>query len=256
MPPGPRGALSNLVWLETGLEEFLEPQENFQLFYYSFDPTTRDLYHGVPGHLSRATPGEASVHVGPARGPFPTDAVVVFSPLLRESESSVPSGVEVPAAGATAPEASNRLSQALLPVFRNAFSGAAEEVFEDGVESSLSRVLGALIRAFGESAVTALKEVLQRDAVSIESSVEAIRQLGRIVDPESHGARLLALLQFLDSPDPRVRDAASVGLAALDDPAAIRALRNAINREASPMLRGNIQLLLDQLEETQRWRVS
>ena len=68
-------------------------------------------------------------------------------------------------------------------------------------------------------------------------------------------SRLTVLTSSLKSPDPRLRDAASIGLAALDDPAAIEDLRDAIDQGAFPQLRQNLTLTLDQLQATQ-WPTS
>ena len=73
--------------------------------------------------------------------------------------------------------------------------------------------------------------------------------------PRTRRSRLAVLTSSLKSPDPRLRDAASIGLAALDDPAAIEDLRDAVDREAVPQLRHNLTLALDQLQAAQ-WPTS
>ena len=73
--------------------------------------------------------------------------------------------------------------------------------------------------------------------------------------PRTRRSRLTVLTSSLKSPDTRPRDAASIGLAALDDPAAIEDLRDAIDRGAFPQLRHTLTLALDQLQAAQ-WLTS
>jgi hypothetical protein len=124
-----------------------------------------------------------------------------------------------------------RLQSTLFKKLKAAFAEAAEEVFVDGMESAFSRRLRAIIRTHGDAAVHATERVMQLEGTSAEVASEAIRQIGSIVDPESHQSRLAVLLRCLGSPDPRLRDAASIGIAALGDPAAIEDVRKAIMRE-------------------------
>ena len=127
---------------------------------------------------------------------------------------------------------------------------ASEEVFVDGMESVLSEGLSMLIETYGDIAVSAVEHVLGLYYDRAEIVGESLRQLGQIEDPQTHRSRLTALVAHLDSSDPRVRDAANLGLAALDDPKAIKALKYALERESSPQLRSNLELVLVQLQST------
>ena len=132
------------------------------------------------------------------------------------------------------------------------FTSAADEVFVDGMDSLFSRKLLSAIRTYGDMTIRAIDRVMQFERANVEVAGEALRQVGSIADPRTHHSRLTLLLRHLESPDPRIRDAASTGIAALDDPAAIPAIRKAFKQEPSPQLRRNLQLVLDQLLATQQ----
>jgi hypothetical protein len=61
---------------------------------------------------------------------------------------------------------------------------------------------------------------------------------------------LWLLEKCLESSSIFVRDGAILGIASLDDPFAISAVRKAIEKEACEGLRQNMQAVLQQLEET------
>ncbi len=140
----------------------------------------------------------------------------------------------------------------LVSYLENVFADAAEETFEAGFESDFSRKLRAVVMACGDQAIDALSEVMRSDGTDIDAKAEALHELGLIADRFSHRSRLEMLIRYLASPDARLRDSASVAVAAMDDPAAIQAVRRAIAQEPSPMLRQDLSLVLGQLEETQR----
>ena len=144
----------------------------------------------------------------------------------------------------------------VITAVNETFSEAVEEVFVDGMESVFSRNLHTVIRSHRDMAIDAIDRVLRFDQPSAEVAGEALRQVGFVDDPPSHQRRLALILDHLDSSDPRIRDAASVGITALDDPVAIPRLREALLRENLPRLRRNLQLVLDQLKATRQWPAS
>ncbi len=180
--------------------------------------------------------------------------------LLPQADSLTAGGVyhvKPPTEAATGLDPSNaRLEAYLVRRLKTTFVEAVDEVFADGMESTFSRKLHAVVRTYGDVAISAINRLMQFERVNAEVAAEALRQIGSTVDPRSLRSRLTLLLYKLESPDPRIRDAASLGIAALDDPAAIGAIRRAIGRERSAVLRRNLQLVLDQLQATQRWRAS
>ena len=127
---------------------------------------------------------------------------------------------------------------------------AADQVFSDGMETDFSRHLTQTIQNHGEIAVRAIDAVISSGGASVEVAGEILRQIGSMEDQRTHELRLKILLDNLQDPDARIRDAASLGVAALDDPAAIGAIQNALERESSPPLRRNLELVRDQLQAT------
>jgi len=136
------------------------------------------------------------------------------------------------------------------------FDLAREERFEDGMESAFSRGLATLLDAHGTASIAAIELGLRSSCVGGEVAQEALRWLGAVGHNESHTYRLSILKHFLKSPFAPLRDAAGLGLAALDDPQILPSLREAIQNETYEPLRQNLQLVANQLEETQQCRSS
>ncbi len=132
---------------------------------------------------------------------------------------------------------------------------AADEVFSDGMESVFSQRISLAVENYGNIAVRAIDRLINFDRTNVEAVGEILRQMGSMEDLRTHRSRLTILMSNLQSPDPRIRDAASLGLAALDDPAAIDAVRRTLDQESSFQLRRNLRLVMDQLQST-RWQVS
>ena len=74
--------------------------------------------------------------------------------------------------------------------------------------------------------------------------------LGRMNDSITRNRRLWILESGLFSSSARIRDAAGLGLASLDDPHAIPYVRKAIDEERCDELREDLQQILEQLQET------
>ena len=72
--------------------------------------------------------------------------------------------------------------------------------------------------------------------------------MGLLYDPATHGSRLRVLADSLALSDPRMRDAAGLGLSFLDDVSALPKLRAAFDVEKNTWLRRNLNLVIDQLE--------
>ena len=147
------------------------------------------------------------------------------------------------------------LEEQLLGYFIKLVREAADEVFFDGMESVFSQHMNSAIGEYGDAAVHAIQRLLSSRKADAETAGEILRQMGSIGDPPTHRSRLNILTDQLKSPDPRIRDAASLGLAALDDPTAIGEVQKALASESSSRLRGNLRLVLDQLQLTQ-WQGS
>ena len=125
-----------------------------------------------------------------------------------------------------------------------------EELFVDGMDSSLAREVVSAIEAFGNAAVDAVRKIMDSGRTNVEIVGELLRQLGYMEDIWSHRARRDVLASKLESPDPRIRDAASVGISALDDPSLLESVTRAFGRETSILVKENLKLVMDQLQET------
>jgi len=134
------------------------------------------------------------------------------------------------------------------------FNKEWEEVFEDGFESEFTNALRSIILEHGEPAVDALMAIVFYDRVNKELASEALELLGRTNDKPSYQRRLWLLESALFSNSARIRDAASLGLASIDNPHAIPYIRRAIEEERSDELREDLEQVLEQLQETQRCR--
>lgn len=133
-----------------------------------------------------------------------------------------------------------------------AFMLAADEVFESGIESEFSRTLDSLLRTRGNAGVEALEALLFSSMANAEVAGEFLKWLGSVDHGESKQHRRKLLERALDSPSARIRYGAALGLAAMDDPASLVALHSVIERESHRRLQQYFQLVIDQLEATQR----
>lgn len=226
-----------------------------RIAYYRVDPSARSFYLRLPaghGRAKWADVAETEAFFSRINVLLPRRVVRVKPPLVG-SESMLPDQAHPLAEGATGVDVSNSLLEAYLLDRLNAtFVEAVDEVFADGMESAFSRKVLSIIRTHGDVAIRAIDRVIQSERANVEIAGEVLRQAGSIADLRTHHSRLTLLLRKLESPDPRIRDAASIGIAALDDPAAIGSIRRAVERERSPLLRRNLQLVLDQLQATQQ----
>lgn len=135
-----------------------------------------------------------------------------------------------------------------MDILRKLFHDASDEVFEDGMDSYFSANLNRIVQTHGVAAIDALERVIRMDDVNVESIEEALRQVGRMDDGRTHRCRLLLLEHALESPNTCIRDAASIGIEAMNDTAAIESLQRAIDNERHKQLRQNLKDLLAQLQ--------
>ena len=137
----------------------------------------------------------------------------------------------------------------LADTLRRLFRSVDYEVFEDGMDSDFSNSLIHIIRTHGIVAVGALEEIIYTDGVNPEVAAEALVWVGRMDDEQTHRARLSLMEGALESSNVCIRDGASLGIGAMDDPAAMGSLRNAIGRERCGLLRQNLEATLEQLKD-------
>jgi hypothetical protein len=134
--------------------------------------------------------------------------------------------------------------------FSEAVALAAEEWFEDGVESRFSRALSSLLHAYAEGAVAAVEAFVDSPGTNVDVAVEAAKWLGGVDHAATKLYRRTLLEKMLNSPVARLRQGAAAGLASMDDPDSLDVLRRALDREPNRMLRGYLQLVANQLERT------
>ena len=140
--------------------------------------------------------------------------------------------------------------EVLVDILRKLFHDASDEVFEDGMGSYFSVNLNRIVQTHGVAAINALERVIHMDDVNVESIEEALRQVGRMDDGWIHRRCLLLLEHALESPNTRIRDAASIGIEAMNDTASIESLQRAIDNERHKQLQQNLKDLLAQLQDT------
>jgi hypothetical protein len=136
--------------------------------------------------------------------------------------------------------------------FTAAVAFAAGEWFEDGTESTFARTLTNLLFAFGAGAISVVERYLASPDANIEIAVEAAQWLGEVVDPDTREYRR-ALLEktLIGASTARLRHGAAAGLAALDDPASMPVVAEALRAESNRALLTFLELLVDQLGRTQ-----
>jgi len=127
------------------------------------------------------------------------------------------------------------------------FINAGEEHFEDGMESRFTRGLDLLVARFGSAAFIPLDSLIRNGNTAVAG--EALRWVGRVEHEESYKVRLDMLTDNLSHEDAGVRDAASLGIASIDDPVAIPKLKEAIKKEQCEELQRNMSLVLEQLAD-------
>ena len=137
--------------------------------------------------------------------------------------------------------------QKLVDMLRDLFVRSRYVVFHDGMTSDFSRELHRIVQKYGVPSIVALEKVLRGASVGVAE--EALMQIGYIEDKKTHNRRLALLERALESPDTRIRDAASVGIATMEDPAAIESLQRALDNEPYELLQKNIKDVLVHLQD-------
>ena len=125
---------------------------------------------------------------------------------------------------------------------------AREEIFADGMDSHFGRLVHKSIAEYGGTAVAAWERVLHIRRNAFETGEELLRQLGLNRHRNSHAPRRRVLTDSLTFEDPRIRDAAGLGLSFLNDRDTLPDLRSAKSRETEDWVREGLQLVIDQLE--------
>lgn len=133
------------------------------------------------------------------------------------------------------------------------FMMSGDEGFESGMISDFSKELCSIINSHDKNAMEIISYLFLYRKINPVVMSEALRWLGKIEQEESHSYRLWLLEKNLESSLIYVRDGAISGIAALDDPSAIPAVRRAIEKETCRELCDDMKSVLEQLEETSKW---
>lgn len=123
-----------------------------------------------------------------------------------------------------------------------------DEYFENGYQSDFGGALSRAIRRLGERAIDPVSHIITTQRARPHVIEEALRVLGRLQHEATKPYRRSLLERSLESSNPYMRDAAGLGIADMDDPASIPALRQAIAVESSRALRKDLTMVLRQLE--------
>ena len=119
---------------------------------------------------------------------------------------------------------------------------SAEEIFQDGMESSLSRSIEAMVDQHGNDAINAIDRIIERGC-DTEAAAEMLTALGRT----TQAARLTLLVKNLQSPNHSIRAMASDGLMSLGDARALAPLRTAVRQEGHAAIKKDRELTIEDL---------
>jgi len=141
--------------------------------------------------------------------------------------------------------------------FIQLFAMGKEETFEDGMESRFSERLIFMLEYYGPIALSILKDVIFfHENTNVEVAAEALIWLSEADDflcSRENRLKILHAAIFTDSS--RIRDAAIIGIAAMDSPDSIEHVVLGILWESIPELKEDMMQVFVQLEKTRikRW---
>lgn len=118
------------------------------------------------------------------------------------------------------------------------------------VDPDFYPALSDAFQKWGEQALTAFEYLLEKNQLSSAVACHGTEEMGDIEHPPTHRVRRSFLEKLLSHSSRHLRDAASLGLATLDDPASLPALYQALDMEAFHLLHNRLQQVIDQLEAT------
>jgi hypothetical protein len=125
-----------------------------------------------------------------------------------------------------------------------------EEHFEDGMESQFSNNLTTFIRTKGPLAVEFISDHIRKGNANLLVASETLKIFGDIKDPNTHHTRRETHENFLlEGKSAYIRDGALYGLTSMNDPHSVSALKKAIVKEPTPLLRKLIDIALSGIEE-------
>ena len=141
-----------------------------------------------------------------------------------------------------------KINNDIVEEIKDLFGDAENETFADGMNSVFGKKIQRIILHYGNASIEALDQALHSGHCNIEIAEEALRVVGNMTDGLTHDSRLEFLEYELKSANIRIRNAASIGLEALDDARAIPGIRTAIDCEKNQTLKTSLETVLEQLE--------
>ena len=166
----------------------------------------------------------------------------------KGSEASIQRIIDEALAPPTIVEATRPKEQAIEENLERIFDEARDEEFENGMDSKFSESLTAMVLLHDAEAVIAVGRILKTPNIGIEVLIEALRQIGQLEHEPTRAARLNLIEPYLRNDAIRVRYAACLGLAALEDAEATGTLRAALDAEPSEQIRKILLQVINQLE--------
>jgi len=131
------------------------------------------------------------------------------------------------------------------------FSLATFIDLEPGMTNEFSDGLEEAIERYGEKALRAIEDVILSKKTNTAIAMEALQCIGHTESRKWHDERRKMLERcLLESPSAWVRDGAGLGIASLDNPESIIALKRAIRKEDSIALKDDLTMVLNQLQDT------
>lgn len=151
-------------------------------------------------------------------------------------------------------ESMKELEGRIAKIYKN----GTKEIFEDGMESEFSLSIEKIIREERVKVLIILMNYVNNPDINLEVFSEGLIWIGRTDEEDELGIKIYRkiFLEYclLKSISTRVKDAAGLGLAYINDPTSIPALKIAVNKEpeivSGPSLKVLLQQVLDQLIET------
>jgi hypothetical protein len=129
---------------------------------------------------------------------------------------------------------------------------ARHEIIEDGMSNAITERLADLFSKDVDSLIPMVMGVIDGNRTPPTVVSEILKELGRIRNAASHGSRRWLLEHALSATSAFVRDGAGLGLARMADPAALRSLRKAVEKESNPETKADLELVITELAETVR----
>ena len=194
-----------------------------------------------PGQIIQFPTGWSSVHI---------HSFQTHSSQPNIINTTVEQSGPYPSAGSTSDAIDQELLReaALVNQFEAFVRRARNERFVDGMGSDFATNVVQSIISNGRVAVAAWDRILIRTGNLYETGEELLRQLGLMRHDPTHQSRLRVLIYNLTSADPRIREAAILGLSFLEDASALAPLRLALSTETDPWLRQDLDAVIHQLE--------